>query len=73
MRKEKKKKEKRFGFEHCVRIESGSVRVWNFFHAWFWRIFPLLSHLSICSTPCPQHHYNFENSFWSWFACVFVF
>jgi len=31
--KEKEKKEKRFGFEHYVRIESGSVRVWNCFHA----------------------------------------
>jgi len=35
MRKEKRKKEKekKIGFEHCVRIESRSVGVWNCFHA----------------------------------------
>jgi len=32
-KKKKKKKEKRFGFEHCLRIEFGSVGVWNCFHA----------------------------------------
>ena len=30
-----------------------------------------ISYLSICSTPCPQPHYNLEKSFWSWPACVF--
>jgi len=42
-----------------------------------WDLFPiaplfpwLLSYLSICSTPCPQPHYNLEKSFWSWLACV---
>jgi len=34
----KEKKRKRFWFEHCVRIEFGSVGVWNCFNAWFWLI-----------------------------------
>jgi len=33
--KEKENKEKKVGFEHCERIEFGSVGVWNYFHAWF--------------------------------------
>ena len=43
-----------------------------------WDLFPitplfpwLLSYLSICSTPCPQPHYNLEKSFWSWPTCDF--
>jgi len=33
LKRKKKEKEKRFGFEHCVRIEFGSVGVWNCFNA----------------------------------------
>ena len=28
----KKRNKKEFGFEHCVRIEVGSVGVWDYFH-----------------------------------------
>jgi len=31
--KENGKKENIFGYEHCVRIEFGSVGVWNCLHA----------------------------------------
>jgi len=44
----REKKEKRFGSDQCVRIEFGSGRVWNWFHAWFWHI-PSCSYVSFGS------------------------
>jgi len=53
--KNNEKNEKRFGSEHCVRIEFGSVAVWNCFHAWFLMYFSLLLYFCIPhSTPFPQ-------------------
>ena len=56
----------------CWSLELLSCLILTYFP--FTPIFPLVlfSHLCICSTPCPQPHYNLEKSFWSWFACVLV-
>ena len=42
----KKRNKKEFGFEHCVRIEVGSVGVWDYFHDWL-RLIPHCSSISL--------------------------
>ena len=79
---EKKMKIKKRGLDFVTFCENWIWRCWSL--EWLscliltyfpiGPLFPLVlfSHLSICSTRCPQPHYNLEKSFWSWFACVLV-